>query len=43
MLARRFGLNSVGYYLTGSAVLTLVGLLMIRETKDEDLGTVVSS
>ena len=37
-LAGRFGVNSVGYYLTGSAVVTLVGLLMIRETKDDDLG-----
>jgi len=38
VLARRFGLDAVGYYLTGSAVLTLVGLLMIGETKDEGLG-----
>jgi hypothetical protein len=27
----------VGYYLTGSAVLTFLGLLLIRETKDTDL------
>jgi metabolite-proton symporter len=40
-LAQKFGVNSVGYYLTGSAVVTLVGLLMIRETKDEDIGAVV--
>jgi metabolite-proton symporter len=40
-LAQKFGVNSVGYYLTGSAVVTQVGLLMIRETKDEDIGAVV--
>ena len=38
-LAKSYGLQYVGYYLTGSAVLTLVGLLMIRETKDEDLAS----
>jgi hypothetical protein len=27
----------VGYYLTASAVLTLLGLFAIRETKDDDL------
>jgi metabolite-proton symporter len=36
-LAKNYGLTYVGYYLTGSALLTLVGLLLIRETKDEDL------
>jgi len=36
-LARDYGLQYVGYYLTGSAVLTFAGLLMIRETKDDDL------
>jgi hypothetical protein len=36
-LAETHGLSYVGYYLTGSAVLTLLGLLSIRETKDEDL------
>lgn len=36
-LATRYGLQSVGYYLTVSALVTLVGLLLIRETKDEDL------
>jgi metabolite-proton symporter len=41
-LARRFGLQYVGYYLTASAVLTAVGLLMIRETRDEDLAAVQS-
>jgi metabolite-proton symporter len=36
-LAKNYGLNYVGYYLSASAVLTLVGLAMIPETKDEDL------
>jgi metabolite-proton symporter len=36
-LATHYGLRYVGYYLTGSAVLTLIGLFMIRETKDEAL------
>jgi metabolite-proton symporter len=37
-LAKTYGLEYVGYYLTASAVLTFVGLLLIRETKDDDLG-----
>jgi MFS family permease len=36
-LAKNYGLQYVGYYVTGSAVLTFVGLLLIRETKDDDL------
>jgi metabolite-proton symporter len=36
-LAKTHGLPYVGYYLSASAVLTLLGLLSIRETKDEDL------
>lgn len=36
-LAGKYGLQYVGYYLSLSAVLTLLGLLMIRETKGEDL------
>jgi metabolite-proton symporter len=36
-LAQNFGLRYVGYYLTVSAVLTMAGLLMIRETRDDDL------
>jgi metabolite-proton symporter len=36
-LAKSYGLQYVGYYLTSSAVLTLFGLLLIRETKNEDL------
>ena len=36
-LAIHHGLNYVGYYLTASACLTFVGLLMIQETKDHTL------
>jgi metabolite-proton symporter len=36
-LAKTYGLQYVGYYLSASALLTLMGLMMIRETKDEDL------
>ncbi len=36
-LARTYGLQYVGYYLSAAAAVTLVGLLLIRETKDEDL------
>jgi metabolite-proton symporter len=36
-LANQYGLAYVGYYLTASAVLSIVGLLMIRETRGEDL------
>jgi metabolite-proton symporter len=36
-LAKNYGLSYVGFYLTASALLTLVGLLMIPETRDEDL------
>ncbi len=36
-LAKTYGLQYVGYYLTASAVLTFFGLFMIRETKDDDL------
>ncbi|MEO6911094.1 MAG: MFS transporter, partial [Edaphobacter sp.] len=38
-LATTYGLQYVGYYLSASAVLTLLGLLSIRETKDDDLVT----
>jgi metabolite-proton symporter len=38
-LAKKYGLQYVGYYLSMSAVLTFIGLLSIRETKDEDLAT----
>ncbi len=36
-LAKTYGLQYVGYYLTASAVVSFVGLLMIRETSGEDL------
>jgi len=36
-LAQHYGLQWVGYYLTGAAALTLVGILSIRETRDTDL------
>jgi metabolite-proton symporter len=36
-LATNYGLRWVGYYLTGSALLTIVGLLATRETRDTDL------
>jgi metabolite-proton symporter len=36
-LAKTHGLNYVGYYLTASAVVSFVGLLMIRETAGDDL------
>ncbi|MBW4045947.1 MAG: MHS family MFS transporter [Acidobacteria bacterium] len=36
-LAKTHGLQYVGYYLTLSALLTTMGLLTIRETKDDDL------
>ena len=36
-LARRYGLPSVGYYLSGSAVLTMVGLGMMREKTGVDV------
>ena len=38
-LATHCGLQYVGYYLTASAAVSFVGLLMIRETKDYDLAT----
>ncbi|MEO8051090.1 MAG: MFS transporter [Acidobacteriota bacterium] len=36
-LAQNYGLQYVGYYLSGAAVVTLIGLAMTRETKDEVL------
>jgi MFS family permease len=36
-LAKNYGLKYVGFYLSASAILTFVGLLSIRETKDDDL------
>jgi metabolite-proton symporter len=36
-LANNYGLEYVGYYLTGAALLSLAGLLATRETRDLDL------
>ncbi|MGA7793147.1 MAG: MFS transporter [Candidatus Acidiferrales bacterium] len=36
-LAKNYGLQYVGYYLTVAAALTFIGLLAARETKDEEL------
>jgi len=36
-LAKNYGLQYVGYYLSGAAILTLIGLLATRETKDDVL------
>jgi MFS family permease len=40
-LATKYGLQYVGYYLTASALLTIIGLLFIKETRDKDLAAVV--
>jgi MFS family permease len=39
-LARNYGLAYVGFYLCGAAALSLIGLALIPETKDEDLSAV---
>jgi MFS family permease len=36
-LATNYGLQYVGYYLTGAALLTIIGLLATRETRDQAL------
>ena len=36
-LAKTYGLPFVGYYLSASAALTFLGLLFVRETKNDDL------
>jgi metabolite-proton symporter len=36
-LATQYGLQYVGYYLTAAALVTIVGLLLTKETRDEDL------
>lgn len=36
-LARNLGLEFVGYYLSAAAVLTMIGLAAVRETKDDEL------
>jgi metabolite-proton symporter len=38
-LAKNYGLQYVGYYLTAAAAITLAGFLATRETKDGDLRT----
>jgi len=40
-LATNYGLQYVGYYLSSSAVVTLVGLGAMRETKDDDLAGIM--
>ena len=42
-LAKNYGLQYVGYYLSASALLTIAGLLAIRETKDEDLAAAMEA
>jgi MFS family permease len=37
-LALHYGLRAVGYYLSTAALISLAGLLSIRETKHRDLG-----
>ena len=36
-LAKNYGLQYVGYYLSAAAALTLIGLFATRETKDQRL------
>jgi metabolite-proton symporter len=36
-LAEKYGLQSVGYYLVGAALVSLVGLALSHETKDTDI------
>jgi metabolite-proton symporter len=36
-LARTYGLQFVGYYLTAAAILTIIGILLTRETKDSNI------
>ncbi|SDG04814.1 MFS transporter [Terriglobus roseus] len=42
-LAQHYGLKYVGYYLSSSAVLTMIGLLAIRETKHSDMAAAVQA
>jgi MFS family permease len=41
-LATTYGLRYVGYYLSAAAALTLLGLLVTKETKDESLVSFVN-
>ena len=36
-LARTYGLQFVGYYLSTAAILTILGILMTPETKDANI------
>jgi MFS family permease len=36
-LATTYGLRAVGYYLSASTILTLIGLALMRETRDDAL------
>ena len=36
-LAQTYGLQFVGYYLTSAALLTIIGILLTRETKDSNI------
>lgn len=42
-LAQTYGLKYVGYYLSSSAVLTMIGLLAIRETKHSNMDAAVQA
>jgi MFS family permease len=42
-LATIYGLQYVGHYLSAAAVLTIIGLLAIRETKNEDFAATVEA
>ena len=41
-LATTYGLQAVGYYLSGSTILSLIGLALARETKDESLSAPIA-
>ena len=41
-LAKTYGLQCVGYYLSASAVLTFVGLLFVRESQSADFAVAVA-
>jgi metabolite-proton symporter len=41
-LATTYGLQAVGYYLSGSTILSLLGLALARETKDESLSAPIA-
>jgi len=38
LLATKYGLSAVGYYLAGAALLTLVALVLSRETRESNFG-----